>query len=156
MNTTLPRSGSAYAVRPPAPGDFERMAQLAAQLGYPCRPEDVANRLREMRDSRQHAVFVAQRDDGQIVGWIGTHIFRSVVLDAIAEISGLVVDEDSRSRGVGRRLLDAAEEWARSVGNTALWVRSNAVRGRAHRFYRSNGYEQIKIQKVFRKILDGG
>lgn len=141
------------SVRPFTARDLPRMAQLAGQLGYPSKVEEVAIRLRDMQDSGEHAVFVAEIDEDQIVGWIGTSLFRSVELDGFAEISGIVVDENSRSCGVGTRLLDAAEEWARNVGSRVLCVSSNVVRTRAHRFYVNHGYEQFKVQNVFRKTL---
>jgi GNAT superfamily N-acetyltransferase len=151
--TIADRDWSGCSIRPCVDSDVERVAHLAGQLGYRSTPEEVGQRVREMQRGRDQAVFVAETADGQVAGWIGTHIFRSVELDAFAEISGLVVDETHRSRGVGARLVGAAEQWARSVGARALCVRCNIVRERAHRFYVANGYEQIKIQKIFRKPL---
>src|SRR5215472_862313 len=146
------RKQSACTIRPPQPEDASRMADLAGQLGYKCSREQVQKRLREMRDGC-YAFYVAELPDGQIAGWIGVYIFRSAVLDAFAEINGLVVDENNRSCGIGKLLLDAAEDWARSVGCEYFSVRSNSIRDRAHRFYTNNGFDLIKTQKVFRKPL---
>ena len=63
------------------------------------------------------------------------------------------VDEMVRSRGIGKVLLEAAQDWARRMGCIAIAVRSNIVRDRAHAFYESNGFELTKSQKVFSKIL---
>jgi GNAT superfamily N-acetyltransferase len=70
-----------------------------------------------------------------------------------AEIAGLVVDETARGGGIGRRLLEAAEQWARSHGCRAIRVRSNVVREGAHAFYVREGFREIKTQKVFEKGL---
>lgn len=141
------------SVRPFVPGDSQRVAQLAAQLGYPSDTAEIAHRVRDMQNGSEYAVYVAETGTGHIVGWVGISLFRCVELDGFAEIRGLVVDEHRRSRGVGALLLNAAEHWARSRGFNVLCVSSNAVRERAHHFYQRHGYEQIKVQKVFRKTL---
>ncbi len=141
------------AVRTPEPGDYDKMADLAGQLGYRSTAAEVRLRLSEMTDSSQYAVYVAQLPEGQIGGWITVHMFRAVELDTCAEISGLIVDCEVRSRGIGKVLLDAAEAWARSRGCAVISVHSNVKRGRAHAFYKRNGYEWTKTQEEFRKSL---
>jgi GNAT superfamily N-acetyltransferase len=129
------------------------MAELAAQLGYPCTPQQLERRVAEMPDGKHYAVYVADLAEDEIAGWIGAYVFRSVELDSSAEISGLVVDQKVRSRGIGKLLLEAAERWALSRGCAAITVRSNVKRQDAHRFYEQNGYEWTKTQKSFRKTL---
>lgn len=140
-------------IRAPVARDFGRMAELAGQLGYPCDASQIRARLSEMHDSSQYSVFVAELSQGQIAGWIGAHIFRALELDKGAEISGLIVDREVRSRGIGKALLNAVEEWARKDGLTAISVRSNVKRERAHGFYKKNGYKWTKTQETFRKSL---
>jgi len=144
---------SAYAVRLAKPCDCNAMAGLAGQLGYDCTGEEVRERLRRMQDSSHYAVYVAELPGGQIAGWIGAYLFRSVETPSCAEINGLVVDQSIRSRGIGRRLLNTAEEWAQSIGCDTVSVRSNIKRNSAHRFYIGNGYQHVKTQKEFRKGL---
>lgn len=141
------------SVRLARPCDCNAMADLARQLGYDCTGEEVRERLRQMQDSSQYAVYVAELRGGQIAGWIGAYLFRSIETSSCAEINGLVVDQNVRSRGIGRRLLNTAEEWARQIGCATVSVRSNIKRDRAHRFYETNGYEHVKTQKEFRKSL---
>jgi GNAT superfamily N-acetyltransferase len=149
----LVSSQSAYAVRLAQPRDCDRIADLAEQLGYPCTGKEVRERLSQMPDANQCAVFVAELPTGQIAGWIGLYVFRAVEMETVAEISGLIVDQNIRSCGIGKMLLDAADEWARRVGCHVISVRSNVKRDRAHQFYTNNGYEHIKTQKELRKKL---
>jgi len=144
---------SACAVRLAQPRDSDRIAELAGQLGYPCTGGEVRARLSQMPDANQYAVFVAELPTGQIAGWIGLYVFRAVGMETVAEISGLIVDEDIRSCGIGKMLLDAADEWAQRVGCHVISVRSNVKRDRAHQFYTINGYEHVKTQKELRKKL---
>jgi GNAT superfamily N-acetyltransferase len=140
-------------IRAARPRDFPPIAELAGQLGYPSTVEDIARRFAAMKNSAEHDAFVAELSDGRIAGWVGVFVQRTVESDACVEISGLVVDERCRSRGVGLRLLERAEQWAHEKGCSVVRLRSNVIRGRAHAFYERQGYEHIKTQKAFRKNL---
>ncbi len=106
-----------------------------------------------MQESAEHGVFLAELADGQIGGWIGVFVYRSVEAEARAEVSGLVVDAASRSQGIGQQLLDRAEQWAREKRCRAIGLRTNVVRERAHAFYERQGYEHTKTQRSYRKSL---
>jgi ribosomal protein S18 acetylase RimI-like enzyme len=142
----------AVEIREAQPQDFSRIAELAGQLGYPSSPNEIAGRLAGMKQSDDHAVFVA-RLGGEVAGWLGVYVCRMVEADSRAEISGLVVDEKFRSQGIGPLLLVRAEQWAREKGCRAIGLRSNVIRDRAHSFYERHGYKHTKTQKSFRKDL---
>ena len=143
---------SAVEIREAQPQDYARIAELAGQLGYPSSPKEIAERLDSMKHSNEHAVFVVQFG-GEVAGWLGVYVCRTVEADPRAEISGLIVDEKFRSQGVGPLLLVRAEEWAREKGCRAIGLRSNVIRDRAHAFYERHGYKHTKTQKSFRKDL---
>ena len=54
--------------------------------------------------------------------------------------------------GIGRRLLEAVEEWARAEGCAGVRLVSGASREGAHAFYRSCGYDGGKKQLNFKKM----
>jgi GNAT superfamily N-acetyltransferase len=70
------------------------------------------------------------------------------------EIVGLVVAEDCRRHGVGRELVQRAEQWAAGLGAATVVVRSNTKREESHRFYPALGYAATKTQAVYRKRLE--
>jgi GNAT superfamily N-acetyltransferase len=148
-----PAQQFAGELRIPTPRDHARMAALAGQLGYPAKAEEIAKRLEGMQESAEQAIFVAQLPGGEIAGWIAVFIYRCVETDARAEVSGLVVDEQARSQGIGQRLLERAENWAREQKCETIGLRSNVIRDRAHAFYERRGYQHHKTQKSFRKSL---
>ena len=88
-----------------------------------------------------------------MVGWIDVFMSRLVEADQHAEIGGFVVDEGCRAQGVGRLLLERAEEWARAEGCVVMTLRSNVIREQAHAFYQNSGYTVVKTQKAFHKTL---
>jgi GNAT superfamily N-acetyltransferase len=140
-------------VRAAAKNDAEILAQLAGELGYPSTPEQVRERLAGVESDPRRATFVAETRSGKIIGWIELVEIRSLAHDPRAEITGLVVDAVHRGAGVGRLLVERGEAWARERGLSAIGVRCNVVRDRAHAFYHGLGYAVAKSQKLFRKAL---
>ena len=136
--------------------DAAQIAELCGQLGYPAKPAEIAQRLRKIKPANRHAVLVAEwsdRNKRKVIGWLHVSLSPLLEVQLRAEVNGLVVDDDERSRGTGAFLLRAAEQWARSRGCKNMSVRSNVIRERAHQFYLRHGYEHYKTQKAFRKRL---
>jgi GNAT superfamily N-acetyltransferase len=133
--------------------DAVRIAELSGQLGYPAKPTEIAQRLRKIKPASQHAVLVAESPERKVVGWLHVSVSPLLEVQLRAEVNGLIVADDGRSRGTGALLLRAAEHWARSRGCKSMSVRSNVIRELAHQFYLRHGYEHYKTQKAFRKPI---
>jgi ribosomal protein S18 acetylase RimI-like enzyme len=144
---------NAMEVRAAAKCDVEALARLAEELGYPSTAGEVRDRLDAMEGDPRNAVFVATLPGGEVVGWIQVCEVRSLVLEARAEITGLIVDPHCRSAGVGCKLVERGENWARERGLRIIGLHSNVLRERAHGFYLGLGYRVTKSQKVFRKNI---
>ncbi|RLC64969.1 MAG: N-acetyltransferase [Chloroflexi bacterium] len=140
-------------VRLASVGDSESITVLCHQLGYPTSREEMQQRLEQVLQDERHAVFVAELSDGRVAGWVHVHLRWLVIADLGAEIEGLVVDQSCRRRGIGRLLMQRAEEWARRRGCRAVQLRSNVIRKGAHVFYENIGYSIVKTQLTFRKVL---
>ena len=69
-----------------------------------------------------------------------------VEAEAFVVIGGLVVDREYRKRGIGRRLLARAEEWAAQQACSVVRLTSNEKRIEAHAFYERAGYTNLKTQ----------
>ena len=140
-------------IRSAAIGDAAEIARLSAQLGYPADVAVFADRLERILRLPTHAVLVCEGDDGRLAGFIGLEQRLMIESGDKAEVVGLVVDAEARRSGAGRRLVAAAEDWARTRGLTELFLRSNIVRPEAHAFYPALGFERSKTQHVYRKAL---
>jgi predicted N-acetyltransferase YhbS len=132
--------------------DAAAIAELSGQLGYPANESAVITRLRTLLARDDQVVFVSITN-GRVSGWIHGADRVIVEADQDCEIMGLVVDEDVRRDGVGRRLVGAVEEWAHARGLAIVTVRSNVVRVESHPFYAQLGYERVKSQHVYHKHL---
>jgi ribosomal protein S18 acetylase RimI-like enzyme len=133
--------------------DVRGIAPLCSQLGYPCTVEEISGRIIELLNDDEHVIFVAVNSEGNIVGWIHSYIYKLFYAERAAEIGGLVVDESARRLGVGRKLMNAVEAWARLMDCVVLGLRSNSKRVEAHKFYQDIGYEKVKEQYRFMKCL---
>ena len=153
---TLPdeRKGEDHVrVRTARTEDATEVAALCDQLEYPSTPQQIQQRLRQLEDDPHHAIYIAMLPDGRVVGWVQVMVRKLVAADLRAEIEGLVVDAGHRQQGIGRALMQQAEDWARQQGCGAIQLRSNVVREDAHIFYERVGYRAIKTQSTFRKPL---
>src|ERR1041384_703995 len=125
--------------------DAARVAELSETLGYPVSAEAIEQRLARVLKLETHCVFVAERN-GEVVGWSHGVEQEMLELDRRCEIWGLVVAENERGCGVGRRLIEAIEKWARDRGLKDMSVRSNVIRPESHPFYERIGYTRYKTQ----------
>ncbi len=150
MSTLSQRNSIAVSIRRLTVEDAEAAAELCSQLGYPTSPGDLRERIEELSRAADRVAFAAVVD-GQIVGWIDAAMERHLQSPASAVIGGLVVREDMRGLGVGKRLCLEVEEWARSKSVPLVRVRSQIKREDAHRFYLRDGYRKVKTSFVFEK-----
>jgi GNAT superfamily N-acetyltransferase len=153
MGPTSQRNSSDVSIRRLTADDAEAAAELSSQLGYPCSAENLRERIDEMSRAADRVAFAAvvAGQESQIVGWIDAVIERHLQSPASAVIGGLVVREDMRGLGTGKRLCLAVEEWARSKSIPIIRVRSQIKREDAHRFYLRDGYRKVKTSFVFEK-----
>lgn len=141
-----------FVVRPALMADAPVIAALSCQLGYETGAEEVLGRLEIILGKSDHLVLVAE-SRGKVVGFISMEDYVTPYSPAGLNVTGLVVDEAARGEGVGSRLLDAAEERARSRRLAFIRLNSGSQRLEAHRFYRGRGFDNEKDQKRFIKNL---
>ena len=133
--------------------DVAAVANLTSQLGYPASESEIKRRFDFIKDRGDARLLVAPRADRLVVGWIHVQATYMLEVDPRAAIWGLVVSEAAQGTGVGRALVEAAENWATRLGLGAMAVNSNVVRERAKGFYEHLGYQVTKTQNAFRKTL---
>jgi GNAT superfamily N-acetyltransferase len=133
--------------------DAARLAELSDVLGYPATADALVERLGRLLGRDEELVLVAEVSPGHVVGWLHGGERELLESGRRCEILGLVVDGTHRGRGVGRRLVQAAEAWASARGHDQMAVRSNVGRAESHPFYERLGYVRAKTQHAYRKRL---
>jgi GNAT superfamily N-acetyltransferase len=125
-----------------ADADLPDVARLMGELGYPASAEQVRDRLARVSGDEDYAAYVAEVD-GAVAGFLGLQRGWAYEHERpYARIITLVVDAEVRRRGVGARLVEFADEWARERGAFALMLNTNVRREEAHRFYESMGFSR--------------
>jgi putative acetyltransferase len=140
-----------FSIRPAEPRDAKALVALARDVGAEPQGWLVADGgwrtvraerayLRAVRRSRHAAVLVAERGE-EVVGQLTVWRDRHPGCLHIADI-GLMVAKAQRRQGIGRALLAAAEEWARSVHVEKLELHVFPHNDAAKALYESAGYLQ--------------
>jgi len=146
-----PNQVPVLVIRPIDENDADAIARLSRELGAGAEPDDVTKRISGIQTTSGQQVLVADSPTGEVLGWV--HVFSAPRLQSeqFAELGGLVVAKDQRRKGIGGRLVVAAEEWAHSNGCQTLRIRSRLERSQAHRFFEALGFNRVKSQHVFEK-----
>jgi GNAT superfamily N-acetyltransferase len=147
------RTTNRMIVRTAQRGDAGAVAALSAQLGYDEAVDEIRRRIEDIRAQGNGEIYVAVVPPDIVVGWVQVFGLLLVELPPLAEVGGLVVDSRYRRIGVGRSLMEAAEQWARQNGLATLRLRSNLQRDDAQAFYRRLGYGEIAASTLFSKVL---
>lgn len=130
--------------------DYVAIAALTEQLGYKTSPMAVLKHLKEILKNPEHCVLVAV-DHDQIIGWVhGVYSLR-IELDVFVEIAALVVDQEHRRKGTGRKLVEHLQSWAKLQNCKKLRARSNNLRTESHPFYKNLEFYVNKVQSVYDK-----
>jgi GNAT superfamily N-acetyltransferase len=120
--------------------DAPAIAGLLAELGYPAAADAVTRRLEALLPRPDYAVCLAALD-GEVCGLACAHVVPVIHADEpLALITALVVSERARGGGMGRRLVERLEEFARSHGCARVAVTTASHRSDAHLFYERLGY----------------
>jgi GNAT superfamily N-acetyltransferase len=141
-------------VRAASAADANALSILLAQLGYPAMPEEIPRRLAALEGHPGVRVFIAELT-GRAVGVATVHVFPSIhSATPAAWLTTLVVAEGARGQGIGRQLVELAEQWAISQGATRISLTSGLHRNEAHSFYENLGYTQSGLR--FTKLVTEG
>jgi GNAT superfamily N-acetyltransferase len=145
-------TGDAVDIREARVEEVERLVPLYEWLfvppGYTPRwwdPERARRALSEAIEAEDSAVLVAELD-GELLGICAAYLeLNSVRYGQRCWVEDLAVHPERRSEGIGGRLLDRAEEWARGRGATHLELDTGIAREDAQRFYERRGEPQKGI-----------
>ncbi len=103
---------------------------------------DCVKVFREMSKYPDYTLLVAE-DNGQVVGTTVLAVLPGFAHGTapFAVVEYVVVDEKHRSRGIGRLLMESVKALAREAGCYKIMLTSDLRRERAHKFYKSVGFE---------------
>jgi L-phenylalanine/L-methionine N-acetyltransferase len=147
-----------FLIRHADPSDAEQLTRLADEVS--AEPEgwliSVAGEWRSAGDERRFlkalrryphaAVFVAEREDGTLVGRLSVGRDPHPASTHVADV-GLMVAQAARRQGVGTALMEAAVEWARQAGVRKLELHVFPWNDAALALYEAFGFEREGYRK---------
>lgn len=135
-------------VRDMTAADLPAVAELSAELGYPCPLEELRTRFALLAKDASAGLFVAERD-GAVIGFLQVGVRIPLESPIHAEILALSVTTRLHRTGAGRALVARAVEFTKQRGISSLRVRSNVTRDVSHVFYTNLGFARTKTQHVY-------
>jgi len=147
-----------FRIRAADPSDAEQLTRLADSVS--AEPQgwliSIGGEWRSAGDERRYlkalrryphaAVFVAEHEDGTIVGRLSVGRDPHPASTHVADV-GLMVALGARRQGVGTALLRAAVEWARSAGVRKLELHVFPWNEAAIALYEAFGFEREGFRK---------
>jgi RimJ/RimL family protein N-acetyltransferase len=145
-------------VRHAEPGDASVLVELAEAVGAEPQGWLITNGawrtageerryLRAIRRSAHAAVLVAEAPEAGVVGRLSIARDPHPASRHVADV-GLMVAESFRRRGAGRALMEAAEEWAGSIGVRKIELHVFPHNGGALALYERLGYEREGLRRA--------
>ena len=147
-----------YLLRAHRPGDIgwviERHGALYAReyrwdMRFEALVAHIAARFIEQFDASREACWIAERDHANI-GCVFLVQARNEATDApiegVAQLRLLLVEPSARGLGIGGRLVDECERFARQAGYTRIVLWTNSVLLAARGIYAKAGYRLLKSE----------
>jgi len=106
-----------------------------------------------LRAAPECDIYVALTGEGEVVGTYQIHFLKGIAFRGRprVELESVHVRADQRGTGVGRMMMDHAEDLARQADACIIQLTSNREREGSHHFYRRLGYDQSHLG--YKKML---
>ncbi len=136
-------------IRPAEPGDADQVWPLARDFATAFDPQREAFDVTWRRLGESSGTLVAVAESGQeVVGYLLANCHVTFLANGpVAWVEEVMVQETHRRSGIGQKLMNYAESWARESGAAHVALASR----RAGTFYLALGYEDSAV--FFKKTL---
>jgi aminoglycoside 6'-N-acetyltransferase I len=150
------------SVRVARPADREELARLRAALWPESSVEDHAKELLGILGSKTFGTMplielVAEDGSGKLIGFLEvglrSHADGCDPAHAVGYVEGWYVVESHRKQGIGRKLLAAAEDWARGQGCVEMASDALVENEVSQRVHEALGYAVVDRCVRYRKTL---
>jgi len=133
--------------------DVFALTELMNELGYDTTMDEMKTRFDNIRNHKDYKTFIATNDT-EILGMVGLSKNYSYEQNGIyVRVLALITRRNFRKKGIGKKLMDVAENWARGIGAAKVLLNcgNREEREIAQLFYKKIGY-QIKSSGFIKKL----
>ncbi len=124
-------------------GDATVVAGLLEQMGYPNTLGFLPNRIAQMNQDEKERLLVME-EEGKVIAFISLHLITQIAVEGdFMRISYFAVDQQVRSKGIGKKIEEYATALASELGCDRIELHSHSRRTQAHQFYFRQGYEEV-------------
>jgi len=128
-------------------GDAAALVRLIGLLDHDVDDKGVRKRISALSKGGLAPLVATLEKD--VIGLCGIDSMTAIHRDQpVGRVNILVVAEAARGQGIGRMLLEAAEQRLKKLGCGMVEITSNDRLAEAHAFYRHMGYERTSIRFV--------
>lgn len=141
-------------IRPLQPRDLPAYFALRTAL-WPDSAADFELEVSKILNNHRLASFVAEQD-GQLVGFVEVSLrdyAEGCDSSPVGYLEGWYVALERRQKGIGRALVQAAEDWARRKGCTEMASDAELHNTQGQQAHRRLGYQEVERIVCFRKSL---
>jgi GNAT superfamily N-acetyltransferase len=129
-------------IRKARENDIKDLLPLIAELGYPTHFDKFTKLFNKFTNLDGYGIAVAAKED-KIAGFVAWSKSQLLIADKIRlHIEGIVVGEQYRGHGIGKKLMSFVEEFAKQYGAAIIDLTSGLRRAKdgSHDFYKALGY----------------
>ena len=122
------------------------------EMGYDYPIEKTREKIEKLLKSNIDRIFVAVADN-KVVGYIHLNDYDTIYAPHMKNVMGIAVAGEYKRQGIGKKLMERAEKWAKETGAEAIRLVSGEKRKEAHEFYRKCGFDEGRRQLNFKKKI---
>ena len=145
-------------IRPAKPGDIPELANLLKELFSIERDfifdlEKQSGGLRLLMNQPDRAVVLTAETDSGIIGMATGQLIVSTASGGYSLlVEDLVVKEEFRNHGIGKRLLEGLENWAASRNARRMQLVADKNNLSALKFYLNNGWQVSRMIGFYKPL----
>ena len=132
--------------------DYPALLPLWSQFGGYANSENIKRHYDRIKNDDRYKTFIALFNN-ETAGFITSVQYYGIGIEgSYMVIIGIAVKKEMQNKGIGTRLIQEMEQYAKESGVFSIYLNSDFKRTEAHAFYERNGYE--KHSYGFGKIIN--
>ena len=132
--------------------DIGGILETAQELGYPASEKTVKDLVNLVLERKDHQIIIAESEN-KLLGYIHLHCIKAAIEQQKIEVSGILIPDSYRSKGIGSRFLKEAEKWTRGRDINTISIRTTLIRPEAIPFFKHHGFHHDASKDSFIKQL---